>query len=314
MPRAPLNGVHVSGFVSPSLRKAVYPGSLEETLRDRGYLIDVEAPEKTTDYRGFVKNLTAALKKRVETAEALMKQYSWDLFFLVITGTDRVGHYLWDAYIDRGHQLHQDFLEYYQQVDEAIGGLSRLIGEDTPLMVLSDHGMGPAKVSMNLNTLLVKAGYLETREPAMDYTSVKSESRAFAAETNKIYLNSVDRFPGGRVKEEDRDQTLGELTELLMGVYYKGQSVVKGVYTRNELFSGPYADMGPDLVVLPRQGFSFKTSLQCTRLFQHDRLSGTHTDDNAFLFLCGENYVEIPEGFSIEGAVGAMNVVGGLNL
>ena len=313
-PAQPLNGVLVSGFISPNLRNAVYPGGLEETLRSRGYVIDVEAPDSRADYELFVKNLVTALKKRVETAEALMELHRWDLFFFVVTGTDRIGHYFWDAYLDAGHPLHQGFLDYYRQVDEAIGELNRLIGEDTPLMMLSDHGMGQAKVSLNLNALLAKAGYLEISEPDLNYNSVKPGTRAFAAETNKIYLNSADRFQGGSVKEEDRERTLNELRELLLGVFYEGQRVVKSVYTRGELYFGPHAERGPDLVAVPNEGFSFKTGLQCDRLFQPDRLSGTHTDDNAFLVLRGEAEAGLPEGFSIEGSIEALNAVGGLSL
>lgn len=313
-PAQPLNGVHISGFVAPSLRNAVYPGALEETLRSGGYVIDVEAPAERAECGVFVKSLTAALHRRVEAAEALTESNGWDLLFFVVTGTDRIGHYLWDAYLDSGHPLHQGFLEYFEQVDQAIGELGRLIGEDTPLMMLSDHGMGPANVSMNLNTLLAKSGYLETHEPAVDYTSVKPGSRAFAAETNKVYLNSVGRFPGGSVSEEGRERTLCELRELLLNVFYKGQRVVKRVYTREELYDGPYAAQGPDLVVLPADGFSFKTCLQSEKLFQPDRLSGTHTDENAFLFLRGEHEAEIPEGFSIMSSIEAFNTAGGIQI
>jgi predicted AlkP superfamily phosphohydrolase/phosphomutase len=180
-------------------------------------------------------------------------------------------------------------------------------------MMLSDHGMGESRVSMNLNTLLRLSGYLATKGKEENYGSMKSGTRAFAVETNKIYFNRAGRFPGGGVTEDQAAQITGELMDMLLGTFYSGRRVIKSVYTR-EVYSGPYSGEGPDLIVIPERGFSLKTGLNDERIFSLDGLTGTHTDDDAFLFLRGENAAGVPEGQSIQDAIAALNSAGGLSL
>jgi predicted AlkP superfamily phosphohydrolase/phosphomutase len=309
----PINGVHVSGFVSPCFEKAVHPAGLQETLRSMGYMIDVEAPETRGDYGRFIGELDAALRHRLEAAEMLLRS-PWDVFFLVFTGTDRIGHYLWDAYLDKGDVYHQSFHDYFNKVDEALGRLNQLIGQDTPLMMLSDHGMGPSGTSLNLNHLLKESGYLVTAEPSDSYASVRPESRAFAAETNKIYLNASNRFPEGSVSEADRERLTAEIAEFLEEITYRGRRAIRSVYTREALYRGPYSQEGPDLVVIPSRGFSLRTGLGDSRLFQKDMISGAHTDDNAFLYLRGCNEADVPDAVDIKDSLRLFNSVGGLSL
>ncbi|OGD44699.1 hypothetical protein A3K69_06625, partial [Candidatus Bathyarchaeota archaeon RBG_16_57_9] len=277
-PAQPLNGVHISGFVSPCLRGAVYPSSFHDALAKLGYMIDVEAPATPNDYGRFIADLNTSLHRRVEATERHL-QRGWDIFFMVLTGTDRIGHYLWEAYRDDNHEHHEAFLDYFRQVDEAIEHLNGLLGEDTPLMMLSDHGMGESRVSLNLNTLLRRSGHLATSGTEENYYSLEPGTKAFASETNKIYLNRVGRFPRGSVTEDAAERITDELNDLLLGTLFRGSRIVKRIYTGGEIYSGPYTDASPDLIVIPEKGFSLKTRLTGDRLFSVDGLTGTHTDD-----------------------------------
>jgi len=42
---------------------------------------------------------------------------------IVITGTDRLQHFLFDAYVDQKHPYHEAFINYYQKVDSFVGSI-----------------------------------------------------------------------------------------------------------------------------------------------------------------------------------------------
>jgi predicted AlkP superfamily phosphohydrolase/phosphomutase len=175
--------------------------------------------------------------------------------------------------------------------------------EDTAMLMLSDHGMNKAGTAYNLNTLLKEEEYLRIDDkPELNYNAVRRGTKAFLAETNKIYLNSVNRFPRGGVKPSERIDLLDELTGLLKSLRFGGKPVVKAVYSREELYEGPYLSEAPDLVVLPEQDFSFKTNLFTDELVSADRLQGKHTEDDAFLYLNNDSE-EYREASSVEDAL-----------
>jgi predicted AlkP superfamily phosphohydrolase/phosphomutase len=304
-PPQALNGVHVSGFVSPQFEKAVYPSDYAETLAEQGYMIDVDAPESEKEIERFLTDLSTALERRIDFGVKQLEG-KWDLCFFVVTGTDRIGHYLWDAYMNKKNQYHTAFRDYFKQVDDSIHRLTSKMPEDTALLMLSDHGMGSAGTAYNLNTLLKEEGYLRIDpKPMENYNAIRRGTKAFLAETNKIYLNTEKRFPRGDITQTQRIDLLDELVDLLKSIRYGGRPVVKAVYSREEIYEGPYLSEAPDLIVLPEQDFSFKSNLFSDELVQVDRLQGKHTEDDAFMYLSGDGD-EYREASSVEDALLAL--------
>jgi predicted AlkP superfamily phosphohydrolase/phosphomutase len=303
-PAQPLKGAMITGFVSPQLEKAVYPSDLFPRLRDGGYEVDVDGSLFEKSISLFFQKLRETLDQRTRVLDHLLEKDGYDLLFFVVTGTDRIEHYLWDAYAEGGHDHHREFLGFFEKVDAVVGHVASKLEPDAPLMMLSDHGMGPAETAANLNTLLREEGYLVMGDtPRKNYNNIREETRAFAAESTKIYLNHVERFPRGSVEPEDAQRLAGDLADLLIGLSYHGRKVVKAVHHKQDVFTGPEAGNAPDLVVTPMEGFSFKTGLFKDALYEEDFLSGTHTEDDAFLYLRGGSRGDLPDDPCIEDSI-----------
>ncbi len=303
-PAQPLNGAMITGFVSPQLEKAVYPPELLPRLREDGYEVDVDASLFGKSIPLFLRKLEETLDQRLRVLDGLLEKDRYDLLFFVVTGTDRIEHHLWDAYADGGHDQHQDFLGFFEKVDAAVAHVASRLEPEAPLMMLSDHGMGPAETAVNLNTLLREEGYLAAGDdPRKNYNNIRGETRAFAAESTKIYLNRVERFPRGSVKPEDARQLCDELADLLSGLRHHGGRVVKEIHRGRDVFRGPEAGNAPDLVVTPMKGYSLKTGLFKEALYEEDFLSGTHTEDDAFLYLRGLSRGDLPDDPCIEDSI-----------
>ena len=303
-PAQPLNGVMITGFVSPQLEKAVYPPDLLPRLKDGGYEVDVDSSLFRKSIPLFLRKLEETLEQRLRVLDALLKRDTYDLLFFIVTGTDRIEHHLWDAYADTAHDHHQGFLGFFEKVDAAVAHVASKLEPDAPLMMLSDHGMGPAETAVNLNTLLRDEGYLAAGDdPRKNYNNIRRETRAFAAESTKIYLNRVERFPRGSVEPEDAPQLCDDLADLLTGLRHDGQRVVKEVHIGQDVFKGPEAGNAPDLVATPMKGYSLKTGLFKESLYGEDTLSGTHTEDDAFLYLRGLSRIDLPDDPRIENSI-----------
>jgi len=303
-PAQPINGVMITGFVSPQFEKAVYPSGLLPRLRDGGYEVDVDASLFNKSISLFLKKLEDTLDQRTRVLDLLLEKDGYDLLFFVVTGTDRIEHYLWDAYADETHDQYPDFFGFFEKVDNAVDHVTSKLSPDAPLMMLSDHGMGPAETAVNLNTLLREEGYLVAGDnPRKNYNNIREETKAFASESTKIYLNRVNRFPRGSVKRGEAQQVQEELVDLLSGIKHCGRKVVEAVHHRQDVFTGPEAGNAPDLVVTPMEGFSFKTGLFKDSLYEEDFLSGTHTEDDAFLYLRGLSQSDLPDDPCIEDSI-----------
>jgi len=156
-PAKEIPGVLISGFVAIDLKKAVYPLSLLPKLEEFNYRIDIDTSRARSDHEFLMKDLDETLKMREKTAHYLWENEEWDFFMIVITGTDRLQHFLFDAYVDETHPYHEAFVDYYQKIDALIGRIyekyTQLEAEKTFFM-LSDHGFTQIKTEVYINRWL----------------------------------------------------------------------------------------------------------------------------------------------------------------
>jgi predicted AlkP superfamily phosphohydrolase/phosphomutase len=179
-PPKPVNGVMISGFLTPSQnRDFVYPPELlDELEREFGpyYLyartLDFTAPVSRRAIDDLVRDCREMAIYKFRVAHYLIERHDFDFVCTHIWGTDRIQHWLWNlidasqpAYDNElGPLLADKIVGYYRFIDEQIGSTLRRMGEDTAVMVISDHGFGPIRKSIDLNVWLLREGYLALKQ------------------------------------------------------------------------------------------------------------------------------------------------------
>ncbi|MCI2429203.1 alkaline phosphatase family protein [Candidatus Acetothermia bacterium] len=273
-PPAPINGVMISGFLGTRLENCVHPDSLLPILQRLNYLIDPDPVRAHSDPEGFMKELFAALQARRALTLQLLQSEPWDFFMLHIMETDRLHHFFWNAKDDLHSPYHRDFWEIYKEIDMFIGELLAQLPYDTELLMLSDHGFCAIRYEVELNAFLKKHGLLRFRNgSAQDLSDLDAQTRAFGLVPGRLYLRDLhDR--------EAIEQLLYQLCDPQTQA-----SVCGRVYSRDELYVGPYLAHAADLFAIPRRGYDLKARLNATEVFTRTALQGMHTLDDAFLFV-----------------------------
>ena len=222
----------------------------------------------------------------------------------VFDGTDRLQHTFWRD-IDPEHPAHDPSVKDRKVIEQLYQRMDRLVDKtlkkcnqkDTLLMVISDHGFSTFRYGVDLNRWLEENGYLvlmdNDREgkylTAIDWT----QTRAYAIGLSGIYLNLKDRESQGIVDPEHeasnlRKEIIDKLAELTDSDR-DGASAIKTVYNSLELYSGPYKENAPDLLVGYRPGYraSWETAVgQVTEKVFHENTkawSGDHCIDASYV-------------------------------
>ncbi|HWQ14620.1 MAG TPA: alkaline phosphatase family protein [Roseiflexaceae bacterium] len=182
-PPRPVNGFMITCLLTPpGAAVFTYPPELSQQLP--GYQIDLDRfiSEKPFARDGdgprtkrtvkpslqLMREFHAMEEERGHTALRLMASEPWDVFMVVFTATDRMGHYLWPYHraedLDgsaEGRELHDAIYRLYVRLDEMIGELVAQAGPETAVIVMSDHGMGPIyRKNTHWNNWLYRQGYL----------------------------------------------------------------------------------------------------------------------------------------------------------
>jgi predicted AlkP superfamily phosphohydrolase/phosphomutase len=174
-PAEPVNGFMITGWMTPyRAQDFAYPSHIIDDLEAAVGPYQIY-PLKTFSERNPEAYFAAShrlLEMRSEAALYLMEKHPWDLFMTVFFDTDRILHQAWH-YLDPDHPWHdgkrpgdhsRPIRRYFRQLDASIGRLIEQAGDDTLVMIMSDHGMGSAHNMIVLNNWLMETGWLQLKE------------------------------------------------------------------------------------------------------------------------------------------------------
>jgi predicted AlkP superfamily phosphohydrolase/phosphomutase len=211
------NGVLVSGPPIPDRRRAyARPVQVEEEIGAVSPLThdEQEAAKRAHD----VSKMDACNRFELEVFERTTARYLDAGTDLVIAFTgipDTLHHYFW-GFHDPASPVHDRsapealrtiIARAYSDIDAAVGRLIARCGDDTAVIVLSDHGGGPAPTrSVNLNAVLRQAGHLKPAE------GTRSE---LASGVRRLLEVAKDRLPGRQfLKRHLSESVKGQLRSL----------------------------------------------------------------------------------------------------
>ncbi len=189
----------------------------------------------------------------------------------VFETTDSLSHMFW-RYLDKDHpalqagpaEMSAQVMEdLFVRMDAMIGRVRAAMSPRSALFIMSDHGFKPFRRGVNLNAWLLRRGYLALKEGAdgreewfkgVDW----SRTRAYALGLGGVYLNQKGREAQGVVAPGEEAKALRrELRALLTGLRdeARGGTAINRVYDRDEIYSGPYRDNSPDLIIGYNEGY-----------------------------------------------------------
>jgi len=220
----------VNGFMSAGLwaaedREFTYPAGLKDELNSAAggkYELSVNYHKPCyNDTKLFLDDIERVLTKKLLAVKHLMKEKSWDFFWLVLSETDWLQHLMW-RHIDRNHPLHEGpksgefhrrFKEMWRLIDEAIGEFAEIAGEQADTFIFSDHGFGPNEAVFRLNVWLEREGYLVWKnKPNRTLSRVKTAVTAYCKDAARaMRLNKI----APRLYDYGR-KTKGKLTEKII--------------------------------------------------------------------------------------------------
>ncbi|UZP66798.1 alkaline phosphatase family protein [Desulfovibrio mangrovi] len=291
-PARPIKGMLISGFVAEELSRAVFPPMLAGMLRDKGYLLEADTAHAAQEPLHLLSELRRTVKSRRNALNMLWPDLAWNCFIFVLTETDRLFHFLFDAVEDALHPLHGPCMELLAEWDVLIGELLdryEALPEPKRLLALADHGFTRLITEVDVNALLRDMGLLHTALPPeacddLDATGITPATKAFALDPGRIYLHRRDRFARGSVDAAEAAGLTQRIRTALMDIRYQGQPVFKEIHTADALYNGPMRPYAPDLVCETHPGFDLKAKFNRRKAFGTFGRTGTHTVHDVFFF------------------------------
>lgn len=205
-----VDGFMITGFGSENLEKSFYPRELRIELKRyvEGYDETFEKIREMELKGNKLEYLKKYLGKLTETSIKLLKYLinnkEWNVLIVWFDECEKAHHYAWKYsdprfphYYTMGAEEYRDCIRMtYQKIDWAIGELIKEVGDNTDIIIMSDHGFGAIyKPSQfyHINEWLFSKGFLKTKKRKL----VKSRYELIMKIINKLKLSAILRkiFP-----------------------------------------------------------------------------------------------------------------------
>jgi predicted AlkP superfamily phosphohydrolase/phosphomutase len=277
-PVRPVKGVMLSGFLTPGLETDfIYPQSLAAEFAKKfpshAFTESARYGMDKNSQTAFFQELVKSVRDKIKVFDWVEQFTSWDLFAVNFMEVDHVQHWF--------YQEPEKILPVYQAVDRYLSSKlkQKKYGQ---IMVFSDHGAGPYKKNLNLNTCFLQKGLLKLkRAPAVrlkkllfDLGLTPSNVAKLALWLNRLPSSKKGRSQAQKIKFflELSDIDWTRSTAFAFGYYgnvyllkkdkksYQrvkqamfelkdsGRPVIDKIWNKQEVYSGPYTRNAPDLL------------------------------------------------------------------
>lgn len=318
-----MRGILVSSFLTPPGARFAYPHSVETLLNKMNYTIDFNEgkrgqglPTKSLNRKKrkeVLEKLIDISKKRVEVFKKLSKTQDFSFFFLLFKETDIAQHIFYDE---------EETRKYYMSLDKMLRELhehyiNNFSGEKN-FLIISDHGFHlSAPTQFSPYEWLRQASYLSKTK------RVKTKLWELSSLVHSLFKRSGLSLTGFDFIKKLRKRVLtdietSELEDLVKqfglqvtfeGIYFynkktsisdkkklvnklkdvsfEGKRVFQEVKLAKEIYSGRFAEQGPDIIWLPNEEFVINISTVANRVFspRPTNLKGDHVADKNGIFL-----------------------------
>jgi predicted AlkP superfamily phosphohydrolase/phosphomutase len=264
-PPKPLNGCLITSFLTPDTTcQYTYPPELRTEVEALvgEYMLDVDN-FRTDEKDHLLRQIHEMTERRFRVAQHLMTVQPWDFFIVVEIGLDRIHHGFW-KFFDQEHRKYQPgskyedvVKDYYLSLDRQVGEMLSLVGKDTAVMVVSDHGAKGMEGGICINEWLMEKGYLTLEERPKEMTPLSEVKVDWDRTTAwgeggyycRLFLNVRGREPRGTIERsryyEVRDRLKRELEGLTDD---EGKNIGTRVFKPEEIY--PVVNgIAPDLIV-----------------------------------------------------------------
>ncbi len=313
-PPKKVNGFLITDFLTPKEAKDfAYPPYLNERLKNYKISPDLDIgryghPDSKVNLKRMKRDLIEILKEHGECALKLINEFNPDFFIINFKELDDFMHFFYEN--------EEEILEIYKVADYYTEKLYSLLNPDI-FIIMSDHGFHKVpRTYFYINSFLEKKGYLKRAKTISGKTSIFlynigekiirmmpflrnlipekfkykvareeiikrvdwENSMCFANWYAGVYLN--DKF---FKNEEEKRKFAEKIKEDFLNLRDdKGRKVFKIVYTKYEIFNGPYFDLMPEVVYTTEEDFRINVNIS-NKLFDKriDRpdLKGHHHAD-----------------------------------
>ena len=231
-------------------------------------------PEDTKAFTEGVLELGQFLEQALMAGREIRDQYShvlsdWvtssaGLLFYYTGNVDQLSHAMWasmdpehPAFGQEAYGQYADLIpSLYEGLDDMVGETLAAMGDDTTLIVMSDHGFASWRRSFNLNTSLVQNGYMTLKNPDLEkdpgfFGNVDwSRTQAYGMGINGLYINLRGRERDGSVEPTERKAVMDEIAAALLATVdpKTGEPAVTKAYLREEIYGDRgRLEIGPDI-------------------------------------------------------------------
>jgi len=275
-------------------RYATPPSFIKQTWKNTGPFLSLGWPQDTTALEEglisdsqFLDLCDSIFSNRERIFMHHLESFQEGLFGIVFDSLDRIQHMF--------RRDQKDIVEnWYQKLDSFIGRVENKISDldyqKIKLLVLSDHGFADFNYKVNLNDWLIQNNFLTVND-SMNAGNLKNadwkKSQAYAIGLNSLYINLKNREGQGSVNAEQYPTIVEKIRNQLED--WKGpdgNNVVQRALFKDDIYSGPYKDFGPDILVgySPAYRASSETGLGEYKLTDiennHDHWGADHCIDS----------------------------------